>query len=94
MKWFFGFRRKRKRGSGAIAKQRLKTLLISDRADCSADFINGIKGDIGLTLSKYMEVDTDHMEVNILQNQTTVLNDGTMVLVARIPFREINKVIC
>jgi len=90
MKWFFGFRRKRKRGSGAIAKQRLKTLLISDRADCSA----GIKGDIGLTLSKYMEVDTDHMEVNILQNQTTVRNDGTMVLVARIPFREINKVIC
>ena len=87
MKWFFGFRRKRKRGSGAIAKQRLKTLLISDRADCSADFINGIKGDIGLTLSKYMEV-------NILQNQTTVRNDGTMVLVARIPFREINKVIC
>lgn len=41
-----------------------------------------------------MEVDTDHMEVNIVQNQAVVKNDGTMVLIARIPFREINKVIC
>ncbi|MFR0986730.1 MAG: cell division topological specificity factor MinE [Frisingicoccus sp.] len=49
MGWFFGLRRKKKKGSGAVAKQRLKTLLISDRADCSADLINGIKGDIGLT---------------------------------------------
>ncbi len=94
MKWFFGFRKKRKKGSGAIAKQRLKTLLISDRADCSADFISGIKGDIGLTLSKYMEVDTDHMEVNIIQNPARARNDETMVLIARIPFKEINKVIC
>lgn len=94
MRWFGIFRKKKKKGSGSIAKQRLKTLLISDRADCSADFINGIKGDIGLTLSKYMEVDTDHMEVNIVQNQAVVKNDGTMVLIARIPFREINKVIC
>jgi len=83
-----------KNGSGAIAKQRLKTLLISDRADCSADLINGIKGDIGLTLSKYMEVDVDHMEVNILQSEATLRSDGSMMLVARIPFKEINKVIC
>ena len=94
MGWFSGLGRRRKKGSGAIAKQRLKTLLISDRADCSADLINGIKGDIGLTLSKYMEVDVDHMEVNILQSESALRGDGAMMLVARIPFREINKVIC
>ena len=94
MGWFSGLGRKRKKGSGAIAKQRLKKLLISDRADCSADLINGIKGDIGLTLSKYMEVDVDHMEVNILQSESALRGDGAMMLVARIPFREINKVIC
>ncbi|MEI3266517.1 MAG: cell division topological specificity factor MinE [Frisingicoccus sp.] len=92
MRWFSGLGRKK--GSGAIAKQRLKTLLISDRADCSADLINGIKGDIGLTLSKYMEVDVEHMEVNILQSKATLEESGSMMLVARIPFREINKVIC
>ncbi len=94
MKWLSGLGRRKKRGSGAIAKQRLKTLLISDRADCSADLINGIKGDIGLTLSKYMEVDVEHMEVNILQSEAAMRGDGSMMLVARIPFREINKVIC
>ena len=94
MGWFSGLGRKRKKGSGAIAKQRLKTLLISDTADCSADLINGIKGDIGLTLSKYMEVDVDHMEVNNLQSESALRGDGAMMLVARIPFREINKVIC
>jgi cell division topological specificity factor len=94
MGWFAGWHKKKKKGSGAIAKQRLKTLLMSDRADCSADLINGIKGDIGLTLSKYMEVDADHMEVNILQTDSSVSEGASMVLVARIPFREINKVIC
>ena len=94
MRWFSGLGRKKKKGSGAIAKQRLKTLLISDRADCSADLINGIKGDIGLTLSKYMEVDVEHMEVNILKSKATLEESGSMMLVARIPFREINKVIC
>ena len=94
MGWFSGLQRKKKKGSGAVAKQRLKTLLISDRADCSADLINGIKGDIGLTLSKYMEVDVDHMEVNILQSERALRSDGSMMLVARVPFKEINKVIC
>ena len=94
MGWFSGLQRKKKKGSGAVAKQRLKTLLISDRADCSADLINGIKGDIGLTLSKYMEVDVDHMEVNILQSERALRSDGSMMLVARVPFKQINKVIC
>lgn len=94
MKLFPFLRKKKKKKSGAIAKQRLKTLLISDRADCSANLINGIKGDIGLTLSKYMEIDTEHMEVNILQTEAAKPNQPSMVLVARIPFREINKVIC
>ncbi|MDD3222242.1 MAG: cell division topological specificity factor MinE [Clostridia bacterium] len=94
MRWLFRFYKKKKRGSGAVAKRRLKTLLISDRADCSADFISGIKGDIGLTLSKYMEIDTDHMEVNILQQDNGLPRECSMVLVARIPFKEINKVIC
>ena len=41
-----------------------------------------------------MEVDVDHMEVNILQSERALRSDGSMLLVARIPFKEINKVIC
>ena len=73
MKLFTFFRKKRKNKSGSIAKQRLKTLLISDRADCSANFINGI---------------------NIQQSETSASGETKMILVAKVPFREINKVIC
>ena len=41
-----------------------------------------------------MEVDVEHMEVNILQSEAALRSDGTMMLIARIPFKEINKVIC
>lgn len=92
LKKFSKFNKKKK--SGAIAKQRLKTLLISDRADCSADLIDAIKGDISQTLSKYMEVDVKYMKVDILPIDTVGTKDTKMVLVAKVPFREINKVIC
>lgn len=88
-------RTRKKKKSGAIAKQRLKTLLVSDRTDCSAEFVDAIKGDISHTLSKYMEVDVKYMKIDIIPIETGKTKDETrMVLVAKIPFREINKVIC
>lgn len=84
----------KKKKSGAIAKQRLKTLLVSDRADCSMDLIDAIKGDIGASLSKYMEVDMKHMNIDIISTDLESEGNSRMILVAKIPFREINKVIC
>jgi len=84
----------KKNKSGAIAKQRLKQILISDRADCSVDLIDAIKGDVSHTLSKYMEVDIKHMKVDIISNNRDRDKHSGMMLVLRIPFREINKVIC
>lgn len=92
MVFFSRFNKKKK--SGAIAKQRLKTLLVSDRADCSMDLIDAIKGDIGRSLSKYMEVDMKHMNVDIVSTDAEFGCTPRMILVAKIPFREINKVIC
>ena len=36
----------KKKNSGNVAKDRLKLLLISDRADCSPDVMENIKNDI------------------------------------------------
>lgn len=84
----------KKKKSGAIAKQRLKRILISDRVDCSADLIDAIKGDVSQTLSKYMEIDIKHTKVDIISNARDADKFSGMMLVLRIPFREINKVIC
>ena len=45
----------RRKSSGDVAKDRLKLLLISDRANCSPEVMELIKNDIIKVISKYME---------------------------------------
>ena len=44
----------RKKSSGDVAKDRLKLLLISDRANCSPEIMELIKNDIIKVISKYI----------------------------------------
>ena len=46
----------KKKNSGNVAEDRLKLLLISDRADCSPDVMENIKNDIIQVISKYMKL--------------------------------------
>ena len=56
------FSRKKSR---EIAKDRLKILLISDRVNCSPEMMEMIKTDIAKVISKYMQIDTKSMEIQI-----------------------------
>ena len=56
-----------KRNSGTIAKKRLQFLLISDRAGCTPEILEMIKDDMIKAISKYMEIDTDGLEIKITQ---------------------------
>ena len=47
----------RKKNSGEVAKDRLKLLLISDRANCSPEIMEAIKNDIIKVITKYMDID-------------------------------------
>ena len=47
----------KKKGSGDVAKDRLKLLLVSDRANCSPEVMEMIKNDIIKVISKYMRRD-------------------------------------
>ena len=49
----------RKKSSSNVAKDRLKMVLVSDRANCSPDIMEQIKNDIIHVLSKYVEIDLD-----------------------------------
>ena len=46
----------RKKTSSDIAKDRLKLLLVSDRANCSPETMELIKNDIIKVIAKYMEI--------------------------------------
>ena len=80
----------KKKNSGDIAKDRLKLLLVSDRATCSPDVMEAIKNDIIAVISKYMEIDSEGLDIQITQTDSE-MNDGTKVpaLFANIPIKEL-----
>ncbi|MEY8337298.1 cell division topological specificity factor MinE [Lachnospiraceae bacterium 62-35] len=54
-----------KRNSGDMARKRLKLLLAADRTDCSPEMIEMVKEDLVGAVSRYMEIDTGGIEIQI-----------------------------
>ena len=80
----------KKKNSGNVAKDRLKLLLISDRADCSPDVMENIKNDIIQVISKYMEIDAEGLDIQITQTESDTGNGTVAALYANIPIRDMH----
>ena len=83
---FMGFFRKK--NSGEVAKDRLKLLLISDRANCSPEVMEAIKNDI---ITKYMDIDSEGLDIQITQTESEGGNGTVPVLCANIPVKDLRK---
>ena len=59
----------RKKSSSNVAKDRLKMVLVSDRANCSTDIMEQIKNDIIHVLSKYVEIDSRRIQGIAVQRE-------------------------
>ena len=81
----------KKKTSGDIAKDRLKLVLVSDRANCSPDIMEMIKNDIIQVISKYMEIDEDGMEIHITQTESENKNGSVPALYANIPIIDLKN---
>lgn len=81
----------KKKNSGEVAKDRIKLLLISDRANCSPDIMENIKADIIKVISKYMEIDTEGLDIQITQTESDASNGNVPALCANIPIREMKN---
>lgn len=68
--------------SGNIAKERLKLLLISDRAGCSPETLELIKTDMINVISKYIDIDKEQSVIKIEKNSSPYL-------FANIPIKEV-----
>lgn len=79
----------RKKSSGSIAKDRLKLVLVSDRANCSPDIMEQIKKDIIDVLSKYVEIDFEGLDIKITQTDSDNDNGTVPALFANIPIKDI-----
>lgn len=79
----------KKKNSGNVAKDRLKLLLISDRANCSPEIMEQIKNDIINVIKKYMEIDCDGLDIQITQTESDTENGSVPALIANIPIKEV-----
>lgn len=80
-----------KNKSGNVAKDRLKLLLVSDRANCSPEVMEDIKNDIIKVISKYMDVDTDALDIQITTTPSEDGNRTVPALFANIPIKDMKN---
>lgn len=81
----------RKKSSSNVAKDRLKMVLVSDRANCSPDIMEQIKNDIIHVLSKYVEIDLDGLDIKIEQTESEGSNGMVPALFANIPIKDMKQ---
>ncbi|MCI5566429.1 MAG: cell division topological specificity factor MinE [Veillonellaceae bacterium] len=70
---------KQEKSSQQIAHDRLKVVLIHDRASISPEVMDKLRDDIIRVISNYMEIDKKDMEINLAND------DDSVALVANIP---------
>lgn len=68
-----------------IAKERLKLVLINDRANVSPRFLEMIKGDLVRVISDYMIIDEDGVDIKLTKTRSDKDNRTISALVANIP---------
>lgn len=71
-----------KQKSKNVAKDRLKFVLVQDRAMISPRDLEKMKDDIIAVISKYVEIDNDSINIDIFQDDN---NDRKTTLQANIP---------
>ncbi len=78
----------RKRTSSNVAKDRLRLVLVSDRANCTPEIMEQMKNDIIQVISKYVEIDTEGLDIKITQTESEGNNGSVPALFANIPIKD------
>lgn len=71
--------------SKETASERLRLVLVHDRASVSPHILESLKEELIQTISKYMEIDVSSLEVNLERH------DQSVALVANIPIRRVRR---
>ncbi len=91
MGWFFNSKKK----SSQVAKDRLKLVLIYDRAGTTSndDMINMIKRDIMQVISKYVEIDESEFAIDFKNVQNEEEEGISSQLAMNIPIKKIKQMV-
>ncbi len=81
----------RSKNSKEVAKERLKLVLIHDRANVSPQFLEMLKSEIIKVITNYMDVDESALDIQLTRTKS---DDGESIvpaLYANIPIRNIRN---
>lgn len=81
----------KKPSSKDTAKDRLKLVLIHDRANCSTQVLEMLKSDIIKVISNYMEIDEEELDIQITKTPEDGENPSMPVLYANIPIKNMRS---
>ncbi len=76
---------KKEEKSKDLAKERLKLVLIHDKANVSPQFLEMVKGEIIKVIKKYMEIDEDALDIQLTKVKSDEGDRIVPQLVANIP---------
>lgn len=76
---------KNESNSKNVAKERLKLVLIHDRAHVSPRFLDMIKGDIIRVISDYVDIDEEGLDVKFTRTRRESDDTPIPALIANIP---------
>ena len=84
----------KKKTSSDIAKDRLKLVLVSDRASCTPEIMERIKNDIIEVLNKYVEIDRTGLDIKITKLEGEGKdNEPVPALYANIPIKSMKHAV-
>ena len=82
----------KRNSSKKVAKDRLKVVLVNDRASYSNQVLEMLKNDIVKALKIYMDIDADDMDIQITQSPVgNSHGEYVPVLNANVPIKSIRK---
>ncbi len=73
-------------GSKSVAKERLRLVLVHDRASVSPQLLQLLRADLIKVISNYMEIDEENLDVSLEKDENQV------ALVANIPVKKMKRV--
>lgn len=91
MKFFKKTNNKKEEINKDTAKERLHLVLMQDRANVSADFLDMMKQEIIDVIKKYIDVDEKEIDVKLTNKQNSDGTTGAPALYANIPIKSIKN---
>ncbi len=81
----------RSKTSKDVAKERLKLVLIHDRANVSPQFLEMVKGEIIKVIQNYMDIDEGALDIQLTRTKSEDGEGVVPALVANIPIKNVKN---